>query len=458
MDQILHILSIIFWGLIVLSLLVYLHEAGHFIAARILGLRVTEFFIGLPCRARLAFVSKKTGTAYGITPLLLGGYTRICGMDATEPSCAARVLSYIYRAGQISVPKIAKDLNLSLDDVEEAVAMLCDWGSIEEVSQIAKDTKSDSVTVVRTLPRDAQMRTVYDKGHDLSEKGATISGEAHPFNGTQKAFLDYERSHTYQKLGFWGRAFVLINGIFVNIVTGFLIVVFTLSCLGLPVATNSTTIGSVQSGGAAAAAGLVPGDTITAVGDQSVSTWNEMAQEISQRLSDKNPFMLTYTENGEERSVIIDPLAGETKLGISASTEIRRLSFPDAVTTSFGYIGLTGATIAQLFNPAHFQEVIGQSSSVIGISVMASEAASQGATSLLLLAAAVSLSLGFMNLIPIPPLDGGKILIEAISALIKRPVSAKVQTVISYIGILLFVILFFVLLKQDIVRFILGGQ
>jgi regulator of sigma E protease len=128
-----------------------------------------------------------------------------------------------------------------------------------------------------------------------------------------------------------------------------------------------------------------------------------------------------------------------------------------AFSASWRYISLTAATIAQLLQPAHAGEVIENSTSVVGISVMASEAAQEGASSLLFLAAAISLSLGFMNLLPIPPLDGGKLVLEIIAVIIRRPVPIKVQTVISYVGMALFLLLFFVLLRQDIVRFILGG-
>ncbi len=69
----------------------------------------------------------------------------------------------------------------------------------------------------------------------------------------------------------------------------------------------------------------------------------------------------------------------------------------------------------------------------------------------------MSLSLAFMNLLPIPPLDGGKVVIEAIQAVRRRPVSMRVQQGVSMVGIALFMLLFFVLLRQDIVRFVLGG-
>lgn len=462
MEQLIRIFTIVFWGLVILSLLVYVHEAGHFIAARIMGLRVKEFFIGLPCRVRLSRVSKKTGTAYGITPLLLGGYTLICGMDPGEPSCLARVLSYIYKQGFTTVSYAARDLHLKESEVEAALMTLNDWGSIEETHN-----------GFQTLARDAHMRTIFDKGHDFSEVGSTRAGEAHPHPGTQKAFLSQERSHTYQKLHFWGRTFVLINGIFINIATGFLILVCALALFGVPTALNTTRIGSVDEGSLAAAAGLKAGDEIIAINNQNVATWNDMAKAIGEASQTEQPYTVTASsssrdndvsatperdeEASQTRIVTIEPTAPAEKLGIRAITVQTHLSLPDACVAAASYIGMTGVAIVQLFNPAHFQEVISQSSSVVGISVMAADAAQEGITALLILTAAISLSLGFMNLLPVPPLDGGKILIEAISALIRRPVPAKIQRIISYIGVLLFILLFIVLLKQDIVRFILGG-
>jgi regulator of sigma E protease len=66
------------------------------------------------------------------------------------------------------------------------------------------------------------------------------------------------------------------------------------------------------------------------------------------------------------------------------------------------------------------------------------------------------MSLGFMNLLPIPPLDGGKILIELIQAAIRRPLSMKAQTAISYVGLAFFAFVFIVVVRNDVMRFIVG--
>lgn len=130
MDTVLSVLSSVFWGLLMLSVLVFLHEGGHFLAARACGVRVTEFFLGLPCRFDIHYTSRRIGTKFGVTPLLLGGYAAICGMDPTDVSCADRVLAAIYRLGRVTVADLAVELELSEEDVLEACALLLGWGSI----------------------------------------------------------------------------------------------------------------------------------------------------------------------------------------------------------------------------------------------------------------------------------------------------------------------------------------
>ena len=107
--------------------------------------------------------------------------------------------------------------------------------------------------------------------------------------------------------------------------------------------------------------------------------------------------------------------------------------------------------IAQLFTP-QAREVIEQSSSVVGISYMAYESATTDVTGLLELLIAVSASLGFMNLLPIPPLDGGRIVIEIIEAVRRRPVSRRAISIASAVGMGMVLLLFVIMLFQDVGR------
>jgi membrane-associated protease RseP (regulator of RpoE activity) len=138
------------------------------------------------------------------------------------------------------------------------------------------------------------------------------------------------------------------------------------------------------------------------------------------------------------------------------NVEIYRPGFGEAVSITMGYVRMVGSTVARIIMPQHTMEVVSQSSSIVGISTAAADAAKAGPNDLVLLIAAVSISLGFMNLLPIPPLDGGKIVVETIQAILHRPLSTKAQVAISYVGVAFFVFVFVVVLRNDIMRFFVG--
>jgi regulator of sigma E protease len=113
--------------------------------------------------------------------------------------------------------------------------------------------------------------------------------------------------------------------------------------------------------------------------------------------------------------------------------------------------------IAGFFNPATFQVSVDQSASVIGASVIAANAAREGALSYAGLVAALSLSLGAINILPIPPLDGGKIAVELFEKLRGRPLSRRVSLSLSVIGALMLFSLIGYLMYADIARLTMRG-
>ncbi len=91
------------------------------------------------------------------------------------------------------------------------------------------------------------------------------------------------------------------------------------------------------------------------------------------------------------------------------------------------YIVQTAQGVIRMLTPQHTVEMLNNSASIVGISVLSAQAAQAGAGTFLSFAALISFSLGFMNLLPIPPLDGGKLLIEIVQAVSRRQVPIKVQ-------------------------------
>lgn len=127
-----------------------------------------------------------------------------------------------------------------------------------------------------------------------------------------------------------------------------------------------------------------------------------------------------------------------------------------AIQMGFSYIGMVIQLIAGLFNPATAAETMSNSSSVIGIAVMSKDAFEGGLVNILQFFAAISVSLGIMNLLPIPPLDGGRLVIELFQKLARRTVSMKALNYLSMAGMALFVCFFLVMANQDIQRIISG--
>ena len=469
MSQVLSVLSAVFWGAIVLSVLVFIHEAGHYVAARAAGARVTEFMLGLPCRFRLSFKSRRVGTEIGVTPVLLGGYNRICGMEPegeVPRELMARALAVVQREGTVSCEDVASELGVDLGQAVAALAALADWASIEpfyDPDLGERPEQKEWPRSFRTVRRDADLLTEFDRGHDFDAPGATGAGESRvPECGTE-AFLAAERSRTYAGKGFWARLAILFAGPLVNVAFAFLVVTLAFSLVGMDVTVDAPQVGAVSEGSLAAAAGLEAGDVVRSVGaadgsaGTAVDSWSSLVSALRPYLESGEDFSLAIERGGADLELTVEQGgASHQKLGINATQVRYRPSLPEAAGLAVRYGQTVAAYVVDLIVPQRTMEVLGQSSSIVGISVMASEAAGAGVLDLVLLAASISMSLGFMNLLPIPPLDGGKIVIELIQALIRRPLPLKVQNAISYAGLAFFLFVFVVVMRNDLVRYVIG--
>ena len=453
MSALIGIIAPIFWFVVVVSFLVFVHEGGHFLAARACGVRVTEFFLGMPCRFNLSHVSKRIGTKFGVTPLLLGGYAMICGMEPFDDDLAPRALALVHRRGVMSVEDLARELGCDTDRALNICAALQGWGSLAPRYDEAKGERAGGAYLATTyaaMPRDSKGRTIYD-GKSFARAEATIEGDAWEPPFSDDEFFARERSRTYVGVGFWKRAFMLIAGIVVNIVVGFMLMMSVYSIIGFSVAQDVNTVGSVEQGSLAEEIGLAPGDAIVSIDGSETDTWTDVYTAL-QEAAGSGEFELVFDHDGATETAVVNLDEGEM-LGVGVSTELVRLNPIEAAQVSWSSIVLTAQSVASLLNPSQTLTVLDQSTSVVGIAVMSAEAASAGAATLLNFAAAISFSLGFMNLLPIPPLDGGKLLIEIVQAVIRRPVPLKVQNGLSVVGLALIGVLFVYMLRIDFMRF-----
>lgn len=157
-------------------------------------------------------------------------------------------------------------------------------------------------------------------------------------------------------------------------------------------------------------------------------------------------FVVIYSVIGVD---LVNPQTGETVHYNATPVQ--------SVQAGFSYIAVVFQAILGLFNPATAAQTVSESTSIVGIAVMSADFFSQGFVDALFFMAAISVSLGLMNLLPIPPLDGGRFLVEVIQKVTRREVPMKVMGYVSMAGMALFLCFFVFMLNQDLQRFVFGG-
>ena len=203
------IVLMILYVSILLGFLVFIHEGGHYLASRALGVRVTEFMIGFPGPG-IGFT--KWGTKFGVTCVPLGGYAKVCGMEPGEMSSHLEsVLAAIYRRGTANMEDIAQDCGISNDDALAALDELVEWGSIQGPT---KKDKFNTYRAMATRPTKGQVKRAEAAGqpvplaYDLGQP--RLVDDSH-------ALFESEYSQQYRSLPFWKRTVILLAGIAVNL-------------------------------------------------------------------------------------------------------------------------------------------------------------------------------------------------------------------------------------------------
>ncbi|MEG1512541.1 MAG: site-2 protease family protein [Raoultibacter sp.] len=340
---------------IVLSVLVFIHEGGHYLVARAFGVRVTEFMLGLP-GPRIGFTWR--GTKFGITAIPLGGYAKVCGMEVGEQSPhLEQVSTYAYAHGTVLMEDVARDLGITDEEAFSALDELSEWGTL------CPPDRKDEYNTYRT----PALRGSFEEG------SVRVLDDPH-------AFFESEARQQYRFLPFWKRSLILLAGPAMNLLFAMIVFVIIYSLVGFDMQ-NPTT--------------------------------------------------------GEMQHITVDPFR--------------------AVVAGFSYIGAVIGAVVGLFNPMTAAETVSQSTSLMGMAVLSKTAAEQGAVNFVSFMAMISVSLGIMNMLPIPPLDGGRFVVEIYQKIRRKFISYKALNYLSMVGIVLFMGLFIVMLNQDIQRFIFGN-
>jgi len=241
------------------------------------------------------------------------------------------------------------------------------------------------------------------------------------------------RDKAFQLRPVWQRFLVVLAGPMANFLTAILIFAAFFMLLGSP---QTNVVGAIAPDSAAEKAGFEPGDRILSIAHRTTSNFDDIRSVVMIRPNQTVP--VRYERNGEERLVTVslgedtltDPFGGSFKRGLlgvyPSTTTLRKLgpleAFPEAVTYTWRITVSMVDGIGQIITGRRGTEDVG---GPIKIAQIAGQQASLGWLPFVQLLALFSINLGFINLLPVPMLDGGHLAFYAVEAVRRRPLSAR---------------------------------
>lgn len=437
----LEVLGSIWWLIVALGVLVTFHEFGHYWVARRCGVKVLKFSVGFG--RSLWSRPGKDGTEWAIAAIPLGGYVKM--LDEREGNVSAEDLDQAFNrkpVGQrIAIVAAGPIFNL-------VFAVFAFWimfmvgvpetrPVIGQPSGIAAEAGFQPED--RILSLDGRETKTWSHAllslitHSLDRDVVLVVVEQ-PSGVTRELTLD---------LGGLGPDFREDN---------------TLEAIGLAPwrLAREPVVGGLTPDGAAMAAGLLTGDRILTIQGEDVPDWNWIPFLLEKHAPNGETLNVTALRNGETREYRLTPTTvpdgrfGERYvLGIESplvTSEQERQIDRMYMTLQYGpleglgqayseTVRLTTATIGLIGRMITGSASVRNVSGPIGIAQFANDSAAAGLTSFLFFLGLISLSLGILNLLPIPMLDGGHLLYYLIELTTGRPVSEQVQITGQYVGL-----------------------
>lgn len=413
--------------IVIFGALVFFHELGHLIFAKRAGILCREFAIGFGPKV---FSFKKDETVYTIRLLPIGGFVRMAGEDPEMVEIKPG-----YRIGLIL------DKN-------------------EEVSKIILNNKDKYPDARIVEVEDADIEhTLVIKGYVEGEEDESIQifkvsrSAVLVEDGTETLIAPYDRQFASKTLG--QRTMAIFAGPMMNFVLAFIVFVLIALLQGIP--TNEPALGKLTPDGAAYEAGLKEGDMVQSVDGAEISSWSDVVEIIRKNPSEELEFLVE--RNGQEHTIAVTPkvqdVEGE-KIGIIGVYSPMEKSPLKAITygakeTYFW----TKEIFVMLGKLVTGQFSIDALSGPVGIYVSTDTVAKSGIYYLMKWAGILSINLGIMNLLPIPALDGGRLMFFAVEAVRGKPIDRHKEGMVHFIGFALLMLLMLVVTWNDIQRFFL---
>ena len=441
---------------VVLGVLVFVHELGHFLAAKMFGVWVHRFAIGIGKPVPwLKFHSGETEWAIAWLPL--GGYVK---MASREEDPASSVLEG-HSAADVPPGRVfeAKPVWQRMVIILAGVTLNALFAWVVFTGLAWKNGRHYNPTTTighvnaRRLPPEAKALASLPNGTEV----ISINGQA---VRSWDDIVDQITASAQNDIAF---VFAGKPPITVSLHRDALLQRAQLAAEALE-PLQSAVIGSVAPGYPGAKAGLAVGDSIVAVDGTPVAMWSDAVELI--KASAEREMVLTVTRKGSPVRVAVTPRAEREVPDDTTSAMVGRIGLAarsDYKTQPLGLIGAiqvggmatidAAGTIFRTIRGLFGRKVaISNVGGPILIGQMAADQARQGLEPLLAFMAIISINLAVVNLLPIPVLDGGAFLILLVEGIIRRPLPLKLREAVSLVGLALVILLMVVAFKNDIVR------
>lgn len=333
--------------LAIIAVLILVHEFGHFIVARRIGIPVWEFSLGFGPRL---VGTKKNGTEYSIRAIPLGGYVRMAGEE----------------------------------------------------------------------PGDGDNPDGYSRRTPLEKMAVSFAGP------------------------------------FMNLVAALLIFIYVYSVSGVQDNSNTSMIGQVLAGTPAQVAGLKAGDKVVAINGSGIDNWQELTKSIGSDPGGKT-LVVRVDRKGQSMDIKVNPVYDKNQkkymIGVKPVITYKKMGIVDAVKNGFqrtweftvlllsglGLMVSGGASMNDLAGPVGITKIVGQVAAI-------------GWSELLAFSAFLSINLGILNLLPIPALDGSRMIFAAVEGIRRKPLDPEKEGMIHWLGFMFLIGLMIIVTFNDIIK------
>ncbi|KKB75572.1 Zinc metalloprotease RasP [Bacillus glycinifermentans] len=412
--------------ILIFGTLVFFHELGHLILAQRAGILCREFAIGFGPKI---FSFKKNETVYTIRLFPIGGFVRMAGEDP-------------------EMVEVKPGYTVGLLFNKE--------NKVEKIILNQKEKYPDALVIeVEEADLEHQMRiSGYEQGNEDQLVSFSVSETSFFIvDGEEVQVAPYNRQ--FHSKTVWQRIKAIAAGPIMNFILAYVILVMLGLMQGVP--SDEPVLGKLIDNGRAAEAGLKEGDRIQTINGEKMSSWTDIVNTVREHPEKELKVVLTRDNVKMTKYVTPESVkSGKETVGrFGAYNPVQK-----GMLTSISYGATETVAVAQNIVTSLSKIVTGQFSidmlaGPVGIYDMTEQVAKTGIINLLKLAAFLSINLGIVNLLPIPALDGGRLLFLLIEAVRGKPINREKEAFVVFIGVAFLMLLMLVVTWNDIQRLFL---